>query len=121
MKTIITSGLQTEELNRWHGTRAAIWMFDVSHRRLALLLFRPDAPEALYIVGVGCEWITGPFSWDMADLRLAHGEHQERVTDAKAGFELRCSSVTLVKSASVDPSTSFEGFLGEEVPDSLKG
>jgi hypothetical protein len=83
------------------------------------MLFRPDEPEVLYVVAIGCRYITGPFSWKHADVLIVpgssggSGEHMCRVSDQQAGFELVCSSATLVRGPATELDESFENFLGD--------
>jgi hypothetical protein len=77
------------------------------------MLSKPDEAEVLYVVAVGSEHIVGPLSWDSVDLSIAEHGTSESVRDVKAGFELRCSSTTLVRGPSTDYETTFDGFMSE--------
>jgi hypothetical protein len=94
-------------------------MFHVSFRRLVLRLSRLDEPEVIYIVAVGCDYIVGPFSWKSANVSLitdSSGETEwavSRILDQEAGFELRCSSVTIARGPSTDFDKTFDNFLGD--------
>ncbi len=86
---------------------------------MALRIYRHDEPEALFICGVGCERITGPFSWDNADISLVIGTYNEtpdRVIDTKAGFELQCHGIVVLVGPSTDFEKTFDNFLGENPP-----
>src|SRR5882672_6239296 len=92
-------------LAEWRGARAEMWIFHVTFRRLAVLLRLPETSEVLYIVGLGCRHITGPFSWQNAELSVsalapsgseAPGEHLSRVYDQDGQFELVCSGGVLL-------------------------
>jgi len=112
-------------LSQWQGARADVWIFDLSLRKLALLLRKAGADDILYVIGVGCRHITGPFRWDNVKLSISllsggrpntTEESITRLADDDAGFELLCSSdVVLVRG--VYPSdivTSFgEHFLSD--------
>src|SRR4051794_17121794 len=119
MKTVIEPELQDAVLEQWRGACAQIWMFHVSFRRLALRLSRPDEPENVYIVAMGCGHIVGPFSWEPADLRLITNLGDEpqwavtRIVDQKAGFDLSCSSVAMARGPATDFDKTFENFLGD--------
>lgn len=117
MKRTVAPESRASELIAWRGARATVWLFHATHKRLALMLSRRDEPEVLYVVAVGCEHIVGPFSWDLAEVVIAEHGTEDRVVDVRAGFELRCSSTTLVKGPATDFDISFEGFLGEDVAD----
>lgn len=117
MKRIVAANDSVSELASWEHARADIWMFHVTHKRLALMLSRQDEPEVLYVVAVGCERMVGPFSWDSSELVVIQEGATVRVVDLNVGFELTCSSITLVKGLSTELDTSFEGFLGDDLPD----
>jgi hypothetical protein len=117
MKSIVPPESHAAELSRWRGAHVALWIFHVTHKRLALRLSRRDESEVLYIVAVGCESIAGPFAWEAADVSIVQSGDRARVVDASAGFELGCSSITLVKGPSTEFDTSFEGFMGEDITD----
>jgi len=63
--------------------------------------------------------MSGPFSWDEADISITveppnqYGEICDRVIDKKAGFDLLCSSVTLVRGDIGMPTSPFENFLDD--------
>jgi len=84
---------------------------------LALLLTKKNTDETLYVVGVGCQHISGPFGWDNASLSIAAsqtkksnvtGEPLIRLFDENAGFELLCNSdVCMVRGLKTDIVDSF--------------
>lgn len=119
MKTVIQPNLQDEALEQWRGAQAKLWMFHVTHNRFALMLFRPDEPEVLYIVAIGCKRIAGQFSWKQSNVSIVPGSSGEsgepvcRILDKQAGFELLCSSATLVRGPATELDKSFENFLGD--------
>jgi hypothetical protein len=104
-------------LDKWQGAKAEIWIFDLSFRRLALLLTKADVDEILYVVGVGCEHISGPFRWYDARLSITAsdtkrsegtGDFLTRLFDQGVGFELLCGSgVWLVRGLKTDIVASF--------------
>jgi hypothetical protein len=104
-------------LAQWHGAHAEIWIFDLTFRRLALLLQKSGTDEILYVVGIGCQRVTGPFRWNDARLSIAPsetiksdvtGERLTRLFDEGAGFELLCrSGVGLVRGLKADIVNSF--------------
>ena len=125
MKTMIEAKLHDSVVEQWRGAYAQIWMFHVSLRRLALRLSRPDEPEVIYIVAVGCDHIVGPFSWKQANISLithSSGETERAVSrsvDQEAGFDLRCSSLAVARGPATDFDKTFDNFLGD-APDSSK-
>src|SRR5205823_2743924 len=104
---------------QWRAAKAQIWIFDVSLKRLALRIYRPNEPEVIYVIAVGCEHIIGPFTWNDANISItiesAKGNDQTkcRVLDKEAGFELRCSDARVVRGPSTDFEKTFDNFLGD--------
>jgi len=120
MKTIVDETRRDLELRGWSGADAQIWMYHASLRRLALLLSRPQFNEMLYVIGVGCRRMTGPFSWHHATVSVSISAPSGpdelpvcRVMDTGAQFELECTSVVLVRAPATDYDTTFDGFLGD--------
>jgi hypothetical protein len=117
METIVDLQAQNSILNEWRGANAKIWLFHVTHKRLALHLFRTDEHEAIYIVAVSCEKIAGPFSWKNADISIAveqdsQGESVYHVLDRQAGFELLCSGgVVMARGPQMVPMDPFRNFI----------
>ena len=118
MKTLIDPKNYESILAEWRGAQAKIWIFHVTHNRLAISLSRKGELEAIYIVAVGCEHISGPFCWESAEIDIIAepadqwGETHHRVVDNKAGFDLLCSSVSIVRGPASVPDSPFENFLG---------
>jgi hypothetical protein len=115
---------QSSLLTEWQGAHAEVWIFDLTFRRLALLLTRAEGDEILYVVGIGCQHMTGPFRWNNARLSISPsetrrsditGEPLTRLFDQGAGFELLCrSGVGLVRGLKADIVNSFgDEFVGE--------
>jgi len=119
MKKIINRKDQDSALAQWRGARAQFWIYDVSLKRMAIRLYRPDAKEVIYVTAIGCEHIVGPFAWEGADVSIeidpVGAEHPKtcRVIDKHAGFELLCSDARVVRGPSTDFEKTFEKFLGE--------
>ena len=119
MKTLVDPKNHESLLAQWGGAEAKIWMFHVTHNRMALTLYRKDQSEAVYIVGVACKHISGPFSWNQANVSIVTetpnqwGEVHRRIIDKKAGFELLCSDVVIVLGVPSVPGDLFDNFLGD--------
>lgn len=119
MKTIIAPKDQESVLTEWRGAKAAIWAFHISRKRMAIILDREGDQEALYIVGLACEHLSGPFRWDQANITITTeppnqwGEVRRRITDKQAGFELVCSDVTIARGPGGVPNDPFENFFGD--------
>jgi hypothetical protein len=70
MKTVMDPKTHESALAKWRGAQAKIWLFHVSLSRMVLNLSRKDEQEALYLVAVGCERISGPFHWEPAEVSI---------------------------------------------------
>jgi hypothetical protein len=117
MKTVIDPSQYNAMLAKWRGASARIWIFDVSLTRLGIRLSKLDEPEVLYIVGVSCEHIVGPFSWQESEVSIAvkseSGESFDLLFDKKAGFALRCLGIVMVRGSATDLDKTFANFLGD--------
>ena len=123
MRILVDAKDQSSVLADWRGAKAEIWIFDLTFRRLALLLRKAGAPDILYVVGITCRHITGPFRWDNAKLSITlsdtaksdvTGEPLTRLFDQDAGFELLCHGVAVVRGIHGDIVHSFgEEFLSD--------
>lgn len=121
MKTVIDKSLYSSILEQWRGAQAKIWILDISLNRLGIRISRRDEPEVIYLVGVSCKHIIGPFYWENANLSIVVGSRDEygesitRIVDENAGFELLCSGgVTIVQGPATDFDKTFDNFLGED-------
>ena len=120
MKKLVETNKQESVLADWRGARAKLWMFHVTHNRMAISLSRKGEHEALYIICVACERLSGPFHWDQADIRIITeapnqwGEVRRRIVDTQAGFELLCSDVVIIHGAASVPTDPFDNFLDEK-------
>ena len=118
MKTVIESKDHESVLAEWRGTQAKIWAFHPSRKRMAISLSRGSENEALYVVGIACEHLAGPFRWDHADISIVAdppnqwGEVRRHVVDKQAGFDLVCSDVAMVRGPAVLPIDPFDNFIG---------
>jgi hypothetical protein len=117
MSTIIEPVNHELMLLQWRGAQADVCLFHITFRRLGIMLSRVREREALYVLGVSCKQISGPFSWGQADLSIMHepanqsGEVFRRIIDTQAGFQLLCFDVTLVHGTAGVPPDPFSGFF----------
>ena len=118
MKTIIEPKERGSTLAQWRGAQVKIWLFHVTHDRMALALSRRGESESVYIVAVGCSHISGPFSRrsanvsDITEASDPPGGSRCRIVDEQAGFELVCSDVVIALGDSSVPPSPFEDFVG---------
>ena len=120
MKTIIDLKDQESVLTEWRGAKAAIWAFHISHGRMAIVFERKgELHEFLYIIGIACEHLSGPFRWDQASITIITeppnqwGEVRRRIIDKQAGFELVCRDVAIARGLGSVPKDPFENFFGD--------
>ncbi|MGV3774942.1 MAG: hypothetical protein ACO1QB_18735 [Verrucomicrobiales bacterium] len=119
MKISIERSDEADVLKKWHGARAQIWIFDVTLKRMTLRIYRPRELEVIYVAVVGCKHIIGPFAWEDAVISIervpSNAEYLDscRVTDKKAGFELRCSDAKILRGSSNDFETTFDNFVDQ--------
>jgi hypothetical protein len=113
MKAIVERNDQASALSQWYGADAKVWMFHVTHKRMAIRLSRKDEAEVLYIVAVGCERISGPLSWKEASVSIALNDANSScsVEDPRADFILLCSDAIVIRASAMDFNQSFDGFL----------
>ena len=123
MKVVIPEDSQAAILAQWRGAKAKLWMYHVTHNKLAIMLYKPDEPEVIYVVANGCEHITGPFSWKDADVSIVQsdGTETQQVVDESAGFALTCSSAVVVRGPATDLDRTFEGFLDDSPDTATQG
>ncbi|NTX00188.1 hypothetical protein HUA74_32785 [Myxococcus sp. CA051A] len=122
MKTIIQPEDWETALSQWRGGEVVVWMYHAGHRLMAIRLSHSEMSEDLYVVGVGCQQIQGPFAWGPSALMVLAGDSAREagssedglILDAAAGFRLCCRDVVLVRGPRGGYDVSFEGFLGEQ-------
>jgi hypothetical protein len=119
MKMVVDPGKRDATLRRYQGGSAKIWLYHITMRRMALRIAHPALPEVLYVVGIGCDRIEGPFAWAPADVAVtdrvdhSNGENVCDITDAASGFNLRCSTASLATGPANELDHTFENFLGD--------
>lgn len=117
MKQVVESTAHESTLTQWRGAQAKIWAFHVTHNRLAICLTNGPTTNALYIVAMGCKYITGPFKMEGTFFRIlkeAAGPQDEplyRLVEENTNFQLLCSDVRMAIGAAGVPESPFENFL----------
>ncbi|PZF74815.1 hypothetical protein [Taibaiella soli] len=112
-------------LKKYLGAKVQVWIFDVSHKRLALKISLPTPstgyPLTVYIVAITCEHITGAFSWKNGNLVINECVDNNfgeviKLTDSSAHFELIASGGFVVAEGMEEEfGTSFDNLLGGHV------
>jgi hypothetical protein len=118
LKKIVPIEDQFAALQSWQGAYAKVWMFHVSHNRLAIHLSKKNETHGLYIFAISCEYISGNLGWDNSSISLSieydsFNEKQCKIIDERNHFEIRCSDVILASGPCEVPSDPFDKFLGE--------
>lgn len=109
-----------EILNTYNGDTARIWLFDITHTRLAIKIMSGKSEEVIYLVMVNCEYMKGPFRVSSPKLFVSRGINKETlegtfiVEDGNTDFQLIGNGgVVLAKGKESEFGDSFENFLKE--------
>jgi hypothetical protein len=83
---------------------------------MAILLSKQGSSGGLFVVGVGCQHIQGPFSWHQASIMVTcsasmHSRATHCIRDDGAGFALTCSDVVLVRTVAGETPSSFDDLV----------
>lgn len=114
---IVETANQMETLSEWRNARVQLWLYHVTHCRMALSLSRVGEREALYVLAAGCRRVSGPLQWENADISILGLPPEmgiratKRIIDAGAGFELWCSDIAVAIGDAVVPCDPFEDLL----------
>lgn len=99
MKTIINIEDCNKKLSEFKGASIQIWSFNITHKRLLLRLWMWSESEhkiedEIFISALGCEHITGPFSWKNSYISIEKESNKEtteteyRIKDKNSDFQL---------------------------------
>ena len=107
-----------EILNEHNNEKARIWLFDITHIKLAIRIYSSKSDEVIYLVMVGCEYIRGFFNLTNPRLSVSQYINDEnsdimfKVIDNKTDFELIATGgITLAKGNESEFGNSLEKFL----------
>lgn len=108
-------------LQLYSGATLQVYLFTGSLKRLILKLILPENSEVVYLIGVGCDRISGKFNWNNANLSITiyvskeTNETLTKIVDEIAGFELvTTGGFSLVKGLEKEFGTSFEDFIKDK-------
>lgn len=100
-----------QQLQGFKGGRVQVWMFNVTHKKIAIRVSHKSQDAVLYIIGDSCEYMSGGFSWLNADIHIEILEKEYvnyKIADYAANFELLCSGgVALINGTDKDFNKSF--------------
>lgn len=100
-------------LTPYRDGRCRIAYFSQTFRKLALIIESKQVEEVIYITGAGCEYIKGPFSFPVSDLKIERGKDEFTVVSNElAGFELKTKGgFSLVKGRREQFSEDLDDFF----------
>ncbi|ALR31182.1 hypothetical protein ATE47_11915 [Chryseobacterium sp. IHB B 17019] len=108
-------------LNKLNGSKAQLWLYDITHKRLAIRISINMSDEVAYIVMASCEYIRGNFSWNNPNFsvnKYYNGKRMENIyslIDNDTDFLLEGSSgIVLAKGVESEFGDSFENFFQEQ-------
>ncbi|MEL7003983.1 MAG: hypothetical protein AAFN93_14775 [Bacteroidota bacterium] len=116
MKTYTNLSESNELLSNYIGATAQIYVFSITHKRLAIRLKLPKKDEVLYLVAVGCKRINGDFYWKDANLSIVElisdGEDTTKIIDNSGDFELiSLGGFSILQGREEEFGTSFDNFI----------
>lgn len=107
-------------LNEYNHEKARIWLFDITHVKLAMKIYSNRNDEVIYLVMINCEYIRGPFSFNNPELYVNQFFDYStlgtkfKVIDKKADFKMiSMGGITLALGHELEFGSSFENFLNE--------
>jgi len=105
-------------LDEYEGDQARIWLFDISHVKMAIKIYSKQREELLYLVVAGCKYIKGFFCLNNPKFSIVQYFDNEisemvfKIIDKNSDFELSATSgVAIAKGLESDFGDSFESFL----------
>jgi hypothetical protein len=109
-----------EILTSFKGDKAQFWLYDITHKRIAIRISINNKDEVVYLIMASCEYIRGIFSWDNPNFYVdkyyddVKMENIYRLIDKDIDFQLESSAgVVLAKGLEDEFGNSFEHFLKE--------
>lgn len=105
-------------LQSYTGCKLKIWLFDITHQKMALKLTLASTSEIVYIIGLACVSINGRFSVPNANLLITEeidksmNEMVIKITDQSSGFELvAIGGFAVAQGEETEFGTSFDNFF----------
>ncbi|WP_185289627.1 hypothetical protein [Chryseobacterium lactis] len=107
-----------EILREAHYDTARIWLFDITHVKLAVKLYSYKNENVMYLILPGCQYMKGPFTLKFPQLSVKRHINKETsevtftVVEANADFQLvSTGGIILAMGEELEFGDSFEGFL----------
>ncbi|MPT32387.1 MAG: hypothetical protein E2600_12130 [Chryseobacterium sp.] len=105
-------------LEDFKGDKAQLWLYDITHKKIAIRLSIKDKDDVIYLIISSCEYIRGVFSWDNPSFYVDKYKNEKkneniyRLMDINIDFLLEGKSgIALAKGFESDFGISFENFL----------
>jgi len=102
----------------YRGEQAKIWMFDISHTKLAIKVYSKENQEIIYLIILGCKYLKGFFSLNNPKFyviqyyNIKTSETILKLMDENSDFELNSTAgIALAKGLEQEFGDSFENFL----------
>lgn len=116
---------EINEINKvlieYNGNQARIWLFDISHTKLAIKIYSNQKKNIVYLIMSSCKYIKGSFSLENPKFLVSQDFDKDtlqtifKVMDQNSDFELiSTAGVGLAKGLESEFGDSFEGFLKNE-------
>lgn len=105
-------------LQSYIGAMLQIAFYSESLKRIAIRVCLPNVEEIVYLVGVGCESISGRFSFLNVNLSITQHVDEEtkdtvtKISDEMSGFEIATAGgFSLAQGLESEFGTSFDNLL----------
>lgn len=121
MEIVIDLNKINQILKDFKGSKAEFWLFDISHKKIAIRISINSKEDVIYLVIAGCQYIRGAFSWDNPNIYVDkyHDEKKMeniyRLLDLNADFKLEgIAGAALAKGLESEFGHSFEDLLKKD-------
>jgi len=116
---IVTDVVKANKLlELYKGASFQLAIYDISHKRMAIRVFKSNSDQVVYLVGVSCLRMNGDFHVQNSQLLILDKLDEETkqmvtvVKDLISGFELYASGgVTLAYGLESEFGTTFHSFI----------
>lgn len=119
---IITNLLEANETLRiYFGANVNMMIFSPSLHRIAWQLKSEKHSNVVYVVGIGCERISGSLSWSNGEIQIDQFSHQHdevitKISDKRNCFELITSSgFSIAMGEQFEFGNSFDDFIKDGI------
>lgn len=116
----IITGLNqiNETLKDFEGDKAQLWLYDITHKKIAIRISINNGDNVIYLVMASCQYIRGTFSWENPNVYVDKYYDEKKMEniyllkDINVDFQLEATSgVVLAKGLESEFGDNFEVFL----------